>query len=117
MFGKKFSEHLISSAKSKKQTIELFCDNGKKNRSPFDLAHQRHRGGALEGRKNSSSKRRVLVQRDNENFSADINKGVAATDKVKTNKKETFFNMSFSHVIPTSELENVHPLIRKLFFI
>ena len=28
----------------------------------------------------------------------------AATDKLKTNKKETLFNMSFSHVTATSEL-------------
>ena len=45
----------------------------------------------------------------------EINKGAAATDKVKTTKKEDFFNMSLPHVIPTSELEDFYPLIRKLF--
>ena len=35
LFGKKFREHRISSAKSKKQTIKLFCDKGKKKQKPF----------------------------------------------------------------------------------
>ena len=35
LFGKKFREHLISSAKLKKQTIELFCDKGKKKQKSF----------------------------------------------------------------------------------
>ena len=35
LFGKKFREHLISSAKSKKQTIKLFCDKGKKKQKSF----------------------------------------------------------------------------------
>ena len=35
--------------------------------------------------------------------------------KKTQNKKETLFNMSLSHVIPTGELENAHPLIGKLF--
>ena len=61
------------------------------------------------------SKRIVLVQRDNSKVLVDINKGAAATDKLKVNKKETLLKMSFSQVIPTSKLENVHPLIRKLF--
>ena len=67
------------------------------------MAHQRHQGQALEGCKNSSSKRIVLVRRGNNKVLVDINKRAAAIDKVKTNKKETLFNMSFSHVIPTSE--------------
>ena len=61
-------------------------------------ARQRDQGGALEGRKNSSTKRTVLVQRDSNKVSVDSNKGVAATDKIKTNKKETLFNMSFPHI-------------------
>ena len=82
----------------------------RKNRSPFDLVRQRHRGGALEGRKNSSSKNSF----DNK-VSVNINKGATATDKVKTKEKETLFDMSFPHVIPTNKLENVHLLIRELF--
>ena len=36
LFGKKFRQHLISSAKSKKQTIELFSDNSrKKTKTPL----------------------------------------------------------------------------------
>ena len=111
LLGKKFREHLISSAKSKKQTIKLFCDKGKKKQKPFQYGPS----SALEGRKNSSSKRIVLVQRDNNKVSVDINNGAAATDKVKASKKGTLFNMSFPHVIPTSKLENVHSLIRKFF--
>ena len=57
----------------------------------------------------------VLVQQYNNKVLVDINKRATATDKVKTNKKETLFNMSFPHIIPTSELENIHPSIRKLF--
>ena len=101
------------SAKSKKQTIGLFCDKGKK--SSFHMAHQRHQGQALEGCKYSSSKGIVLVRHGNNKVLMEINKGAAATDKVKTTKKEDFFNMSLPHVIPTSELEDFYPLIRKLF--
>ena len=32
---KKFSEHLVASAKSKKQTIEIFAEEGKKKQKPF----------------------------------------------------------------------------------
>ena len=46
----------------------------RKNRNLFDMARQRHRGGALEGCKNSSSKRIVLVRRDNNKVLVDINK-------------------------------------------
>ena len=35
LLGKKFREHLVSSAKSKKQTIELLRDKGKKKQKPF----------------------------------------------------------------------------------
>ena len=35
LFGKKFSEHLVVSAKSKKQTIEIFAEKGKKKPKPF----------------------------------------------------------------------------------
>ena len=35
LFGKKFRKHLISSAKSMKQTIELCCDKGNKKQKPF----------------------------------------------------------------------------------
>ena len=35
LFGKKFKEYLISSAKSKKQTTELFSDRGRKKQTPF----------------------------------------------------------------------------------
>ena len=108
LFGKKFREYLIMSAKSKKQTNELFYDKSKKkSRSPFDMACQRYRGGALGGCTNSSSQRIVLVQWDNNKVSADINKEVA-TEKVKTNRKEPMFNMPFPQVLQTSELENVH---------
>ena len=34
--------------------------------------------------------------------------------KKNKTKKETLFNMSLAHVIPTGELENAHPLIGKL---
>ena len=54
------------------------------------------------------------MQRDNNKVSVDINKGAAAEDKVKTNNKETYSTRHL-HIILTSELENVHPLIRKLF--
>ena len=36
LFGKTFSEHLVTSAKSKKQTIEIFAEKGKKKQKPFD---------------------------------------------------------------------------------
>ena len=64
----------------------------RENRNLFDVALQRHRGGTLEGLKNSSSKRIVLVKQGKNKVLVDINKGVTATDKVK-NKKETLFNM------------------------
>ena len=35
LFGKKFREYLIMSAKSKKQTNELFYDKSKKKQKPF----------------------------------------------------------------------------------
>ena len=38
--------------------------------------------------------------------------GSGSNRQGKNKKSET---LSFPHVIPTSELENVHPLIRKLF--
>ena len=78
------------------------------------MTHQKHRGRALEGRKNYFSKRIVLVQWSSNKFLVYINKQ-AATNIAKTNKKENFFNMSFSHKIPWSELENVQPMLRKLF--
>ena len=34
LFGKKFSKHLVASAKSKKQTIEILAEKGKKKRKP-----------------------------------------------------------------------------------
>ena len=42
LFGKKFSEHLLASAKSKKQVIEIFAEKGKKKQSPFGMALQKH---------------------------------------------------------------------------
>ena len=54
-----------------------------------------------------------LVQQDNNKVLVIINKE-AATDKLKTNKKETLFNMSFSHVTATSELGKCTSVIRKL---
>ena len=114
LFYKKFREHLIFQPNQRSKPLNCLLTRVKKNRSPFDLARLIHRGGALEGRKNSSSKRIALVQRDKNKVSVDISKGAAATDKVKTNKKETLFNRSFPLVISTRELENAHPLIRKL---
>ena len=35
LFGKKFSEHLVFSAKSKKQNIKIFAEKGKKKQKPF----------------------------------------------------------------------------------
>ena len=35
LFGKKFSAHLVASAKSKKQVIEIFSEKGKKKQKPF----------------------------------------------------------------------------------
>ena len=110
LFGKKFRECRISSAKSKKQTIKLFCDKDKKKQKPFWY-------DPSETPKKSSGGPQKLFLKNNSSgaagsneVSVNLNTGAAATDKVKTNKKETLFNISFPHVIPTSELENVHPL-------
>ena len=35
LFGKKFSEHLVASAKSKRQAIEIFAKKGKKKQKLF----------------------------------------------------------------------------------
>ena len=114
LLGKKFRGTLFRQPNQRNKPSNCFVTRVRKNRSPFDMARQRHRGGGLEGSKNSSSKRIVLVQRDNNKVSVDINKEAVAADKVKANKKETFFKISFPHLTPTSELENVHPLTRKL---
>ena len=116
LFVKSLGSTLFRPPNQRSKPWNCFVTRVRKNRSLFHLIRQRHRGGALEGRKNSFSKRRVLVQRDNNQVSVDINKGAAVSDKVKTNKTETLFNMSFPQVIPTSELENVHLLIKKLIF-
>ena len=47
LFGKKFSEHLMASAKLKKQAIEIFAEKGKKKQKPF-------RNTASEGPRRSS---------------------------------------------------------------
>ena len=39
LFGKKFSEHLVASAKSKKQVIEIFAEKGKEKQKPFRNSH------------------------------------------------------------------------------
>ena len=35
LFGKRFSEHLVASAKSNKQAVEIFVEKGKKKQKPF----------------------------------------------------------------------------------
>ena len=35
LFGKKFSEHLVASAKTKKQAVEITAEKGKKKQKPF----------------------------------------------------------------------------------
>ena len=35
LFGKKFSEHLVASAKSKKQAVEIFAGRSKRKQNPF----------------------------------------------------------------------------------
>ena len=69
------------------------------------MAHQRHQRGAMEGQKNSSTKRIALVQRGSNKVLVDINKVAAATDNVKTKKKG-----NLQHVISTC---NLNERIRK----
>ena len=49
LFGKNLSEHLVASSKSKKQTIEIFAEKGKKKQKPFwntpSEAPRRNSGG------------------------------------------------------------------------
>lgn len=98
----KIQRTLYFISKIKDVDIELFSDMRKKTRQ------------VLEGRKSSSSKRIVLDKRGNNKVSKVISQG-ARTDKVKINKKETFFSTLFPHVILLSELVNVHSRIRNLF--
>ena len=115
LFGKKFREHLILSAKSKKQSTELICDKGKKKQKPFqyDPSETPRRSSRVPQKfflkMNSSG-----TARQQQSFGG-YQQGSGSNRQGKNKKSETLFNMSFPHVIPTSELENVHPLIRKLF--
>ena len=57
LFGKKFNEHLISSAKSKKQTIELFCDKGKRKK-PFQYSPSEA------PRRSSGGRQKILLKKN-----------------------------------------------------
>ena len=78
----------------------------RKKRDPLDMAHQRHQRGAMEGQKDSTTKRIALVQRGSNKVLVDINKVAAATDNVKTKKKGNLVQ----HVIST---RNLNERIRK----
>ena len=69
------------------------------------MAHQRHQRGAMEGQKDSTTKRIALVQRGSNKVLVDINKVAAATDNVKTKKKG-----NLQHVI---SIRNLNERIRK----
>ena len=59
LFGKRFSEHLVASAKPKKQkqAIEVFAEKEKKKQNHFwNTPFQRHRGGVFKGRNSYSAK-------------------------------------------------------------
>ena len=59
LFGKKFNEHLISSAKSKKQTIELFCDKGnKRKQKPFQYSPSEA------PRRSSGGRQKILLKKN-----------------------------------------------------
>ena len=70
------------------------------------MAHQRHQRGAMEGQKDSTTKRIALVQRGSNKVLVDINKVAAATENVKTKKKGNLVQ----HVIST---RNLNEWIRK----
>lgn len=107
LFGKKFSKNLGSTLfrqpSHRSKPSDCFLKRVGKKQKLFPYGPSKTPRTSSGRMQNSSSKRIVLVRRGNNKVWVDINKTAAAIDKVKANKKKTLFNMSFSHVIPTSE--------------
>ena len=118
LFCKKFSKHLVASAKSKKQAIEIFAEKVKKKQHPFrktpSEAPRRSSGRQYSkfflDKRYGKSRQKIFVG----NYRPVT--GRRSRVKVKINTKETFFNMLFPSIIPMEDLTNVHPWVKSLFF-
>ena len=116
LFGKKFSEHLVASAKSKKQALKYLLKREKKKKpfrnSPLE-APRRGSGGQhlkifLDKRYGKSRQKSIRW-----NSAAGRSSGFQGKNK---QKKKTFFNMFFPLIIPIEDLKNVHPWLKSLFY-
>ena len=111
-------KHLVASAKSKKQAIEIFAEKVKKKQNAFrktpSEAPRRSSGGQYSkfflDKRYGKSRQKIFVG----NCRPVTGRGSRL--KVKINTKETFFNMLFPTIIPIEDLANVHLWVKSLFF-
>ena len=95
--------------------MKYLLKRARKNKSPFGISLQKHRG-VLEGSIRNSSSTKDMGNRGKK-YSTEITTQqlVEALDsKVKINTKETF-DMLFPPIIPIEDLSNVHPWVKSLF--
>ena len=93
------------------QKTEIFAEMARKNKIPFKIPLQRHRGGVPEGSIRNSSLTKDMGNRGKKYSTKTTAQQLveALNSKVKISTKETFFNMSFPLMIPKEDQRNVHP--------
>ena len=92
------------------QKTEIFAEMARKNKIPFKISLQRHRG-VPEGSIRNSSLTKDMGNRGKKYSTKTTAQQLveALNSKVKISTKETFFNMSFPLMIPKEDQRNVHP--------
>ena len=109
LFGKKYSKHLVASAKKKqKQTIEIFAEKGKKKQKSFwntpSEAQRRSSGGSIWNSSSTKDMGNQGKKYSTETTAQQLEKAVDS--KVKINTKKTC-NMLSPPIIPIEDLRNV----------
>ena len=117
LFGKSLANTWWFQLNKKNRPLKYLLKRARKNKSPFGMALQKHRGVVMRGSiRNSSSTKDMGNRGKKYSTETTAQKLVEAVDsKVKINTKETFFIMLFSPIIPMEDLRNVHPWVKSLF--